>query len=236
MLRLFSAVYEKSLCYTRVHKNNDVEETKWKVQGRVTSSVDLSLESSNSWWETIVVNSPTAHKMVEYHKFQVIWRFVPSRWVSLHERFTLYLGGSERDIENPSGPFVLTAGMELPPPPRHLLLLCPDVTIFRSRICMCLRAKTELPEIRECGAITHSLPSSSVCPPAPPLHASHRQTATSRTSRSREISEANPTGTPLAFHKSTAPSIRMTSLLLVAHSSFRRALFPVYPLMPNLDN
>ena len=161
MLRLFSAVYEKSLCYTRVHKNNDVEETKWKVQGRVTSSVDLSLESSNSWWETIVVNSPTAHKMVEYHKFQVIWRFVPSRWVSLHERFTLYLGGSERDIENPSGPFVLTAGMELPPPPRHLLLLCPDVTIFRSRICMCLRAKTELPEIRECGPITHSLPSSS---------------------------------------------------------------------------
>ena len=78
MLRLFSAVYEKSLCYTRVHKNNDVEETKWKVQGRVTSSVDLSLESSNSWWETIVVNSPTAyvHKMAEYPKLQVIGRFV----------------------------------------------------------------------------------------------------------------------------------------------------------------
>ena len=82
-------------------------------------------------------------------------------------------------------------------------------------------------------SLTRFLPLPSVCPP---LHASHRQTATSRTSRSREISEANPTGIPLAFHKSTAPSIRMTSLLLVAHSSFRRALFPVYPLMPNLDN
>ena len=149
-------------------------------------------------------------------------------------RITLYLGGSERDIENPSGPFVLTAGMELPPPPRHLLLLCPDVTIFRSRICMCLCARRQnFPKFANAApSLTRFLPSSSVCPP---LHASHRQTATSRTSRSREISEANPTGIPLAFHKSTAPSIRMTFLHLVAHSSFRLALFPVYPLMPNLD-
>ena len=86
--------------------------------------------------------------------------------------------------------------------------------------------------MRRHHSLASFLPLPSVCPP---LHASHRQTATSRTSRSREISEANPTGIPLAFHKSTAPSIRMTFLHLVAHSSFRLALFPVYPLMPNLD-
>ena len=156
--------------------------------------------------------------MAEYPKFQIIRRFVPSKKVTLYECFTLYLGRSERDIENPSGPFVLTAGMELPPPPRRLLLLCPDVTIFRSRICMCLCARRQnFPKFANAApSLTRFLPLPSV--PAP-LHASHRQTATSPTSRSREISEADPTGIPLAFHKSTAPSIRMTFLLLVAHSS-----------------
>ena len=116
---------------------------------------------------------------------------------------------------------------------RRRLLLCPDVTIFRSRICMRLRAKTELPEIRECGAITHSLPSSSVCPlPATCLASANRNKPNFPFSRDFR---GESHGYPFRVSQVDCSVNRMTFLLLVAHSSFCRAFSPVCPLMPNLD-